>query len=169
MVHCDSALTFRHALPIAATQSQSIMIQESVVAIVPEDILGDVLPAVHRAGLGHLSRLLRAERSPLLDQLRRAGVPVAQAPVRLADCQAALLVSAAARSGTTGSLLVQHGAIHVWIVTALGEWIRVEDVVLSNPNVHLLPPPPAQRVPGRDPRHSVVRPATVEPLADQAD
>ncbi len=144
------------------------MIQESVVAIVPEDILGEVLPAVHRAGLGHLARLLRSERSPVLDQLQRAGVPVSQAPETIAARPTILLVSAAARSQMTGSLLVQHGANQVWIVTSLGEWVVVDDVIFSQPGTEL-PPPPAQRVPGRDPRHSVVRPAPGPVVADQVE
>jgi hypothetical protein len=142
------------------------MIQESVIAIVPEELLDDVLPAVHRAGLGHLARLLRRERSPLLDQLQRAGVPVSQAPATVADFPTVLLVTAAARSRMTGSLLVQHGAEHIWIVTSLGEWVVVDDVILDQPDTDPRPLP-AQVVPGRDTRHSVVRPAPDAVVADQ--
>ncbi len=126
------------------------MLQDSVVAIVSDDAVRDILPAVHRAGLGHLSRLIRVGRSTVVQQLQRAGIPVSQAPAGVQSSQAALLITAAARSPMAASLVLQHGASTVWTVSALGAWIEVEDVILVQPNVHDLPPRPARLVPGRD-------------------
>lgn len=125
------------------------MLQDAVVAIVSDDAVRDILPAVHRAGLGHLARLIRAGRNSVIQQLQRAGVPVAQAPEGLATSRAALLITAAARSPIAASLVLQHGATTVWTVSNLGAWIEVEDVILVQPNVHDLPPRPPRLVPGR--------------------
>lgn len=140
------------------------MLQDSVVAIVPDEAVRDILPAIHRAGLGHVARLIRAGRSSVLEQLQRAGVPVAQAPKPLLQCQAALLINAAARSPMAGSLALQHGASQVWTVSALGAWNEIEDVILVQPNVHELPPHPARLVPGRAAQPA----ATVPPGPDPA-
>lgn len=144
------------------------MIQDSVVAIVPESAIDDVLPAVHRAGLGHLARLVRAGRGSVLDQLRRAGIPTSQAPDLMATTESALLITAAARSQAAGALLLQQGAVLVWNVTSLGAWVELDDAVLTRPNVHILPPHPAQRIPGRDTHTHVMRavpePAGTEPV-----
>jgi hypothetical protein len=145
------------------------MLQESVVAIIPEESVRDVLPAIHRAGLGHVSRLVRAGRSPVLAQLLRAGIPISQAPESLSSCASALLVNAAARAPMTASLLLQHGASQVWTVSALGAWTESEDVILTQPNMHLLPPHPAQLVPGRDLPPAIVDPAQSVPSSDQAE
>lgn len=145
------------------------MLQDSVVAIVPDDAVRDILPAVHRAGLGHLARLVRAGRRSVLDQLQRAGVPVSQAPASIEQCRAALLISAAARSPMASSLVLQHGASTVWIVSALGAWIEVEDILLTQPNVYDLPPHPARHVPGRDAAPHPPLSAPSEPTPGQAE
>jgi len=141
------------------------MIQDSVVALVPEDAVRNVLPAIHRAGLGHLARMIRTGRRPVLDQLQRAGVPVSQAPAGLRECDAILLVAAAARSPMAASLLLQSGANQVWTVSRHGVWIDTEDVLLKKPNVHLLPPHPARRVPGLTDRTT----ARIHPSPTTAD
>lgn len=125
------------------------MLQDSVVAIVTDDAVGDILPAVHRASLGHLARLIRAGRSPVMQQLQRAGVPVSQAPAILESSAAVLLVTAAARSSMAASLVLQHGASTVWTVSSRGAWVEIEDVILAQPNVHELPPHRGRLVPGR--------------------
>lgn len=145
------------------------MLQDSVVAIVPDEAVRDILPAIHRAGLGHISRLIRAGRGTVVDQLRRAGVPVAQAPESLESSQAALLITAAARSPMAASLVLHHGASQVWTVSALGAWIETEDAILVQPNVHELPPHPARLVPGRgaEPLPPVTQPSN--PATGQAE
>lgn len=148
--------------------SRTNMIQDSVVALIPEHAVRDVLPAIHRAGLGHLARVIRSGRNPVLDQLQRAGVPVSQAPAGIEECDAILLVTAAARSQMAASLLLQSGANQVWTVSGIGVWIVAEDVLLTKPNVHLLPPHPAQHVPGLTGRHtSRLHPSTAS--SDQVD
>ena len=145
------------------------MLQESVVAIVPEELVRDVLPVIHRSALGHLARLVRAGKQPVLAQLQRAGVPITQAPEHLANCPAVLLMSAAARSPMTASLLLQHGATSVWVISTLGAWNMVEDVIIDQPNMHTLPPHPAQRIPGRSPNQAVRSVPPPQPDAGQAD
>jgi len=145
------------------------MIQDSVVAIVPEELMAEVLPAVHRAGLGHLARVLRAgRRGPIADQLQRAGVPATQAPERVTSSATVLLVTAAARSPMAGLLLMQRGASQAWIVSSLGTWTELEDLVIQAPSLHVLPPHPAQRIPGRDPHQTVRRSAIASSEEDQA-
>jgi hypothetical protein len=120
------------------------MLQDSVVAIVPEEHLGEILPVVHRSGYGHLARVIRNGKRPLAGQLQRAGVPISLAPDAVIESPAVLLVSAAARSQMAAALLMRHGASRVWTVAASGAWNELEDVVLSQPNVHVLPPHPAR-------------------------
>lgn len=144
------------------------MLQDSVVAIVSDEAVRDILPAVHRAGLGHLARLIRAGRSSVVQQLQRAGVPISQAPASLATSQAALLITAAARSPMAASLVLQHGAGAVWTVSNMGTWVEIEDVILAQPNIHELPPHPARLVPGRgaEPAAPVSPPSN--PVSDPA-
>ncbi|MBA2467838.1 MAG: hypothetical protein H0V37_00360 [Chloroflexia bacterium] len=145
------------------------MLQDSVVAIVPDEAVRDILPTIHRAGLGHVARLIRAGRSSVLEHLQRAGVPVAQAPEPLQMCQAALLINAAARSPMAASLVLQHGASQVWTVSALGAWNEIEDVILVQPNVHELPPHPARLVPGRAAPPPALAPPGRAPASDAAE
>lgn len=120
------------------------MLQDSVVALIPEDKVGSVLPAVHRSGYGHLARMIRSGKRAVLDQLQRAGVPVTQAPEALAGIPAVLLVTAAARTPMAAALLLREGASRVWTVSANGIWAELEDAVLAQPNVHVLPPRPVR-------------------------
>ncbi len=128
------------------------MIQDSVVALIPEDRIGEVLPVIHRSGYGHVVRLVRAGKRPVLDQLQRAGVPIAQAPELIGGLPAVLVISAAARSPMASALVMRHGASRIWIVTAQGAWNEVEDSVLAQPNVHVMPPHPARQSPRVDGR-----------------
>jgi hypothetical protein len=125
------------------------MLRDHAVASVTEDSLWNILPEIHKANLGHLSRVIRpSKRSSLLDQLRRAGVPVTQAPDRVAASEVILLVSAAARSERTAALAVAHGANRAWVVNTLGAWIEMTDTVLAAPPATPSPLPPLV-VPGR--------------------
>ncbi len=120
------------------------MLQDSVVAIVPEDTLGDILPVVHRSGYGHITRVIRNGKRPLLGQLQRAGVPVSLAPDVVGESPTVLMISAAARSPMAAAMLMRHGASRVWTVSTGGAWNELDDAVLSQPNVHVLPPHPAR-------------------------
>ncbi len=103
------------------------MIADVVVAAMTPDSLAEALPAVHRAGLGHTARLMRAERGDPRGQLRRAGIPVESGPARLASDVCLLTVAAAARSQAAAALLLHHGASAVWIVSPAGFWRSVDD------------------------------------------
>jgi hypothetical protein len=113
------------------------MVSDTVVAIIPEESLSDVLTQVHRAGLGNNARVLRPRRAPLREQLRRAGIPVEQAPERIADAQCVLMIMAAARSVVASDLVLQHGASATWVVTRSGAWTLVDDRVVKGAVVPL--------------------------------
>ena len=103
------------------------MLADAVVAIVDDDRLPAILPLIHRNGLGHIARVMKRERGDLRTQLRRAGIPVEQAPPSLDAAGRVLLVTAAARSQMTASLLLRNHAIAAWIVTKQGFWRDVDD------------------------------------------
>jgi hypothetical protein len=107
------------------------MVSDTVVAIIPEETLSDVLTQVHRAGLGNNARVLRPRRAPLRDQLRRAGIPVEQAPDRLDDAPCILMIMAAARSVMASDLVLQHGASATWVVARTGTWSLVDDRIVE--------------------------------------
>ena len=103
------------------------MLADVVVAVVDDDKLSTILPSIHSAGLGHVTLALGANRGDIREQLRRAGIPIVQSPDALSGATRVLLVKAAARSAMTADLLLQHGAIAVWIVTKSGFWSEVDD------------------------------------------
>jgi hypothetical protein len=117
------------------------MIADVVVAAMTPDVLRDALPAIHRSGLGHTARVMRAERGDLRAQLRRAGVPVESGPARLAAEELVLMVAAAGRSPAAATLLLGSGAQATWIVSPSGFWRQIDDAVLA-PN--LVEPPPRE-------------------------
>lgn len=125
------------------------MLQDAVVAIVPEGRLGEVLPAVHRAGMGYLARVATPARGPLLDQLQRAGIPVSQAPEEIAGSTQLMFLSAGGRSLMTAMLLLQHRIDQVWIVNGHGAWVPVDDEIVAAQHVPLPVPTAPQPVPGR--------------------
>lgn len=132
------------------------MLQDAVVAIVSEDRLPDLLPVIHRAGMGYLTRVATAKRGPVLDQLQRAGIPVSQAPELAANSTHLLFINAGGRAIVTGSLLVKADVDLVWIVNGLGAWNQLDDTVLAT---RVVPPAEVtvpQTVPGRrDDQHPV--------------
>jgi hypothetical protein len=103
------------------------MLYDHVVAVVDDAHLSTILPVIHRNGLGHVARALRANRVDVREQLRRAGVPVEQSPAELPDARLLLMIGAAARSPSASELLLQQGAIRVWIVSANGAWQEIDD------------------------------------------
>jgi hypothetical protein len=135
------------------------MLQDAVVAIVPEGRLGEVLPAVHRAGMGYLARVATSARGPLLDQLQRAGIPVTQAPDEIAASTQLMFLSAGGRSMMTALLLLQHRINQVWIVNGHGAWVPVDDEVIAARNESPSVPTAPQAVPGRRIQPPVVQSA----------
>lgn len=108
------------------------MIADVVVAAVSGDVLREALPAIHRDGLGHTARVMRAARGDLKAQLRRAGIPVESGPERLAAEELLLTVAAAGRSPVAARLLLGAGARATWIVSPSGSWRQVDDEILSS-------------------------------------
>lgn len=103
------------------------MLAEVVVAVVDDSKLSSVLSSIHGAGLGHVARGIRSQRGDVREQLRRTGIPVEQSPEHLQDVERLLVINAAARSLRTADLLLQHGAIAVWIVSPAGFWREIDD------------------------------------------
>ena len=137
------------------------MIFETVVATVRDDQLSTMLPLIHRNGLGNVARAIRAERGNPREQLRRAGVPIEQSPDHLIDAPRVLFIAAGARSQRTADLLLQQGAIHVWIVESDGYWRAIDDqATLITPDRDLAPIAAQPEMPLRE---EPIAPAT--PLA----
>lgn len=108
---------------------QDPMVSDVLVALVDRDQLSTILPVVHRHMLGHVSRVLNPERGDLTSQLRRAGVPVEQAPALVTDAPLLLLISAAGKCPAAAHMLMQAGIHHFWIVRKTGVWSDVDDSV----------------------------------------
>lgn len=126
------------------------MVSDTVVAIVPEETLPGLLTQVHRSGLGQNARVLRPRRSPVSQQLRRAGVPIEQAPERIEGADCILMIMAAARSPMAAELALHHGASATWIITRSGTWNLVDDHVVMNQ-------------PGQPATHGATMPADLRP------
>lgn len=145
------------------------MLQDAVVAIVPEGRLSDLLPAIHRAGMGYLTRVATPARGPLLDQLQRAGIPVSQAPDVVRESNQVLFINAGGRAVTTASLLLQH-LPQVWIVNGLGAWNPVDDQVITTNTTPAPQTDTPQSVPGRRTIAPLVTPAPGdEPATSSGD
>lgn len=124
------------------------MMSDCVVAIVPDDVLPTILSHIHGTGLGHTARVLRPRNTALRDQLIRAGVPTEQAPERIDDAPALLMIMAAARSPRAADIAIQHGASAAWIVSRAGSWSMVDDHLVADhtaqtPVSHQTPTPMA--------------------------
>lgn len=109
------------------------MVSDTVVAIVPEDVLPELLSKIHHAGLGHTARVLRPRRQPIQTQLQRAGIPTAGMPPRVNDAEAVLIVMAAGRSPSAANLALRTGASAIWIVSRADEWALVDDYHVAHP------------------------------------
>jgi len=136
------------------------MLADAVVAVVDDDRLPAILPVIHRNGLGHIARVMNRERGDLRTQLRRAGIPVEQAPDALDHAGRILLVTAAARSQSTADLLLRNHAIAAWIVTKQGFWRDVDDraeLVAATPDLTPANVPDI-RLPDRPDRPATPRP-----------
>lgn len=113
------------------------MLAEVVVAVVDDAKLSSILSAIHGAGMGHVARGIRSQQSSrsgrgaargnVREQLRHNGIPVEQIPEALEGAERLLVVNAAARSMSTADLMLQHGAIAVWIVSPAGVWGEIDD------------------------------------------
>ncbi len=141
-----------------------------LVALVGRDHLNRILPAVHQHALGHVARVLDADRGEVGGQLRRAGVPVERAPQGISDAPLALMIAAAARCPFAARLMMEAGIDRLWIVSTSGAWRAVDDAVLRiAPRREEAADPQRQRpyipVPGIGDRPAAVIPAEA-PVAD---
>lgn len=109
------------------------MIANVVVATLDESALVDVLPTIHRAGLGHVARVLRPERGPLRAQLTRAGIPTGHALGTIEDAPLLLVIAAAARAPMAASLVLCNAASRCWIVSPDGRWTEHDDAIIVAP------------------------------------
>gem|GEM_PF-2835792 len=75
-------------------------------------------------------------------QVARAGVDTANVPAAIGTASRILIVAAAHRSPEIGWLLLQRGAISVWIVSSEGAWSAMDDTAIDIAAVSGLPPMP---------------------------
>lgn len=87
---------------------------EIVIAAVSRERLPALLTAVHRFGVGHLTRVLDPKRTPVAGQLTRAGVSM---PIGFAlePDAVAVMIAAPARARRVEDLLRTHGAGQTWL------------------------------------------------------
>jgi len=122
--------------------------QPSAIAVITEQTQNDVIAALHAAGVGHLTRVIRQERGRIVDQLRRAGVDTSRIPTPVVEADRVVLVTPAPRAIETASLVLQRGATSAWMVTAEAEWEAVDDRLIEIAATRELPArpvPPAHR------------------------
>lgn len=144
--------------------------QSSVVAVITEEFQNDIVAALHAAGVGHLTKVIRRERGAIADQLGRAGVDTDGLPPAIDDADRTVLVSPAPRSLETACLVLQRGAVSAWTLTADEGWQAIDDRAIEIAATRELPARPLVpahrsgrtfRKPNirRRPRRGVVTPA----------
>jgi len=99
----------------------------STIATLHEDVLGNVLSAIHGAGLGATARVLSPARMPIEHALRQTSVSTARMPERIADAERVLVVHSAGRSHIAANIALAHGATAVWIIDSAHNWQLVDD------------------------------------------
>lgn len=147
--------------------------QSSVFAVITEEIQNDVVAALHAAGVGHLTRVIRRERGAVGAQLERAGVASDDVPASLAHADRVILVTPAPNALDTACLVLQRGAISAWTFTPDEGWQPIDDKAIEIAATRDLPARPVApahrsgrtfRKPNvrRRPRRGVVTPASGE-------
>ena len=89
---------------------------DTLLAVVPRSRLSSVLTAFHRGGYGHVTRVLDPERSPLPQQLGRAGIRESRLATADVHDAVVLFVSAPQRTTDAAALAVGQGAADVELV-----------------------------------------------------
>ncbi len=105
--------------------------QPSVVAVISEETQNDVVAALHAAGVGHLTRVIRRERGAIAAQLRRAGIETDELPVAIDTADRTVLVSPAPNSLETACLVLQRGATCAWTLTTDDGWQAIDDKAIE--------------------------------------
>lgn len=119
--------------------------QPSAIAVISEETQNDVIAALHAAGVGHLTRVIRRERGSIVDQLRRAGVDTDALPATLPDAERVVLVTPAPRALETACIALQRGAASAWTMTPEEGWEVVDDraiEIAATPELPARPVPP---------------------------
>lgn len=118
--------------------------QSSAVAVITEDIQNDIVAALHAAGVGHLTRVIRRERGDIATQLRRAGVDPGAVPDAVLGAERVVVVSPDASNLETACVMLQRGAISAWTLSPGDGWHPVDDEMIEIAATRDLPPrPPA--------------------------
>lgn len=125
--------------------------QSSAVAVITEEIQNDVVAALHAAGVGHLTRVIRRERGEIATQLRRAGIDADSIPAAVRDADRVVLVTPDARNLETACTMLQRGATSAWTLTPGDGWHVVDDETIEIAATRDLParPPIPTHVSGR--------------------
>jgi hypothetical protein len=90
---------------------------DTILALVNRSRLSVVLTAFHREGFGHVTRVLDPERSPLVEQLHRAGVENSRLAGGQLNDTVLLFAHVPMRTTAAAALAVAHGAHDVEVVT----------------------------------------------------
>lgn len=117
--------------------------QASAVAVITEETQNDVVAALHAAGVGHLTRVIRRERGDVATQLGRAGIHADHLPGAIRDANRVVLVSPDARNIETACIMLQRGATSAWTLTAEDGWRAVDDETIAIAATRELPARPA--------------------------
>jgi hypothetical protein len=114
------------------------VIADAIVAVPGDAPLSTLLTALHQNRLGHVARVVSSTRAPIVDQLRRAGVPTASGP-SLAGMDRVILVFAANLCDRGARMLLELGAARAWTVTRSGTWSEIDDQVVTAQIVESVP------------------------------
>jgi hypothetical protein len=145
--------------------------QASAVAVITEEIQNDVVAALHAAGVGHLTRVIRRERGDIATQLRRAGVDSDDVPPAVIEADRVVLVSPDARNLETACIMLQKGATSAWTLNTGDGWNVVDDETIEIAATRELParPPAPVHVSGRTFRRRDLRRRTRRSPAASTD
>jgi hypothetical protein len=113
-----------------------------MIAAIPEECLSNVLSALHAAGVGHLARILCADRTSVAEQLNRLGIVTDRAPSALIQADRVLVVTAADRSAGVACLALQRGASSSYTFSAATGWHPVDDTAVEIAATRELTPQP---------------------------
>jgi hypothetical protein len=145
--------------------------QSSVVAVITDETQNEIVAALHAAGVGHLTRVIRRERGRIAGQLDRAGVDIDELPDAIATAERTVLVTPTVRPVDTACLVLQRGATSAWTLTSDEGWQAIDDKAIEIAATSGLPARPVPqpyrasrtfRKQGirRRPRRGVITPAT---------
>ena len=90
---------------------------DTVLAVVERDRLAAILAGIHRAGLGHVARVLDPKRGDLTGQLRRVGLPELPEATNADPASVIVAVTSAGRAGLAANLMANGGAKRVYVTS----------------------------------------------------